>query len=202
MIGKTAFFVYGTLLFQEIRFALLQTEDEWEYADLYGYRRFRINRKNRTAKGPAITRQRFGKVRGKLVWVPDDLANIFHLFEGFAGDYHLTDVTVVLVDGKTPVKAKAYVANSCLRKFLGRFRDDDWSEIYFAEKWLHHYLTERISGFLAQHELHQCQTDGLKQGSLFANSGAPTERSVFALSGSNGILTFPYTGGPNANPCE
>ncbi len=137
----TNIFVYGTLMFPEVVFALTKKKFVMKDSVLKGYSRFRVNDPKREKKGPAIIEQKDGEVHGKILFDVDEKS--IKILDRFEGASYRKRVVSVIVDGKS-MEAIIYVGSNFNKKFLY----GDWSEEEFEQKYLHFYLKTIIPKFL------------------------------------------------------
>lgn len=133
-------FVFGTLMFPEITFALLGHSVDPRSAVLKNFIRTTLERKESKAVGPVIVPDSSQVVRGLLLsnLSTQDLA-IIHHFEQETKGYQLQPVKVEL-DDCSIAQTKAYQLEESLRGNTS----GDWSEEGFKQNHLHYYVKERI----------------------------------------------------------
>lgn len=140
--GSCNIFVYGTLMFEEVVYALTGKRFPSSKATLHEYRRCRIEDPARDAKGPAIIFNEDYSVTGLVLFNIDlDTLHILDLFELAAGGYERITGHVFLSDGNS-VEVEFYRGTDSIRQYLS---DIDWSELEFRDLYLEHYVKERIS---------------------------------------------------------
>jgi len=137
----TTAFVYGTLLFPEIVFALTKKHFTEKPAILRGYKRYKISDPQRRRYGPAIIPNKNGVVKGKVLFDIDE--HSLNILTKWEREYVQMDVIVEV--GKEKIKTFAYVG----KKFKKRHLYKEWDEQEFKEKYLNLYLQKIIPEFLS-----------------------------------------------------
>lgn len=138
-------FVYGTLIFPEIVFALTGKNFKTQNATLEGYRRYKIFDDNIPRRYPAIAESEGHKVEGKILFeVDEESLKILDFFE--EEDYFRKELTV-LTDNDRKVSAFVYLWNSELKEKL----KSDWSPEEFEKEHLQEYVLEVIPKVLDEY---------------------------------------------------
>ncbi|NNF06565.1 MAG: gamma-glutamylcyclotransferase [Candidatus Eisenbacteria bacterium] len=133
-------FAYGTLLIDEILFALLGKVPEKEDAVLEGYLRSAVDRGPGGAKGPVIFPDPNSMVRGVvLLSLCPEEARIIDLYEDAAIGYLRSEVAVRIPNGSS-ITAHTYVGTEGVRHLASGV----WSEQAFREEHLDYYVSEKI----------------------------------------------------------
>lgn len=143
---SNSLFVYGTLMFSEITFKLLEHTVDARPAILKNYARASLVKRGSKAKGPAIFPDSTQMVEGVLLsnLTPRDL-NIIHCYEEEARGYQICAVQVELSDGLM-VQTQTYELEESFRENIS----GEWSKDDFAKNHLNYYLNERIPQFLTK----------------------------------------------------
>ena len=141
----TNIFVYGTLLFQEIVFALTGKTFRSERAVLYNYRRFRVFENNKPCAYPAILESEGDAVRGRILFdVDKESEDIIDFFEG--SDYEKKRV-IVESEGSS-IEVFTYIWKNCSRSgFM-----PEWDENLFRDEYLDFYVNKKIPEILTRYK--------------------------------------------------
>jgi gamma-glutamylcyclotransferase (GGCT)/AIG2-like uncharacterized protein YtfP len=134
-------FVYGTLLYPEVVYALTGESLRAAPARLPDYQRFAVRPPGRSGRGPVIFPEPGGVVEGGLLRnVSAAARELIDRFEAAGGGYQRCQVMVQTGDGEPAVPAWAYVGEEQLREH----RVGTWSIEDFEGADLQWYLTERL----------------------------------------------------------
>ncbi len=136
-------FVYGTLMFPEIRSVLVRREFDTFSAQLQGYRRFAISLAGRAAV-PAIVADEKTSVSGLVLSGVDRKSLwVFDTFEGVKGGLY-TRERVMVKDGEgRAIEAMTYVSGPAMRETL----KGDWDPEIFRKRHLVAYRRRIIAAW-------------------------------------------------------
>lgn len=141
---SNSLFVYGTLMFPEITYKLLNNHVKSQPVLLKNYKRVALEKRGSKAKGPAIFPNSDSKVQGFLL---SELSfrdlEIIQRFESSAKGYDFCQVLVEL-DDETTVKTNTYVLNKDFHKNI----NGEWLKEDFAKNHLEYYLNDRIPSLI------------------------------------------------------
>ena len=142
------FFVYGTLLFPEIIFALTKKQFKNQDAVLKDYKRCKIFDNNTPRAYPAILKSIGNNVNGKIIFdVDKKSAKILDFFEDV--DYEKKILTVQ--SGNKNFKVIIYVWKNEHKYKL----KSEWDEEEFKKKYLDLYANKKIPKILSEYD--ECQ---------------------------------------------
>ena len=127
------FFVYGTLLFDDIVRALTNRTFETTPARLRGFVRHAIVRDQGIEAYPAIKPDASGSIRGRLLLDVDAVsAGLIDRFEGDPPDYQPTPVGVESAGGRI-IAATTYVARpSLVSRLNGAWNPAEFERVHLA----------------------------------------------------------------------
>ncbi|HEC94299.1 MAG TPA: gamma-glutamylcyclotransferase [Candidatus Kaiserbacteria bacterium] len=137
----TTVFVYGTLIFSEVVFALLGKNFNTQDAVLEGFRRYKIFDDSVPRKYPAICESSNDKVAGKVLFDVDEES--LKVLDFFEGKEYKRKKFPVLLDGRE-ISVFTYVWDLKYRENLKLI----WSPQEFKEKYLNEYISEITSEVL------------------------------------------------------
>jgi gamma-glutamylcyclotransferase (GGCT)/AIG2-like uncharacterized protein YtfP len=153
MVSNLPYFVYGTLLFDEIVEALTGEVFASRPATLLDYRRCAVQAPGREGEGPAIVADDTATVKGRILLDLDERAvRILDAFEFESPGY--TKVTArAIVQSATSVLERPslvyiYEGTTALTDHIV----GDWNPAKFVEQGMQHYLAEFIPALLGRWE--------------------------------------------------
>ena len=136
------FFVYGTLVFPEIIFALTKKQFKNQNAILEGYKKFKIFDNDQPRPYPGISKNLGSKVVGKIIFdIDEKSAKILDFFEGF--DYDKKILTI---------KSENNNFNAIVYVWKNKQKDklkSKWDEKEFKDKYLNFYINKKIPQILS-----------------------------------------------------
>ncbi len=153
---KKNIFVYGSLIFPEVVFALTNRNFKTKNAILKNFKRFKIFDGKKPRTYPAITTFEGNQVKGKILFnVDEESLKIIDLFE--PKECYYRKELKVNFDGKE-VLTYTYVWNS---KDIEKLKSE-WSAKEFKKKYLNFYLKEVIPKFLQEHNYQKTKISNMK----------------------------------------
>lgn len=139
-------FVYGTLIFPEVVFALTGRKFKTENATLQDYYRYSIFDGNIPRAYPAITENLHGEVYGKIIFDVDEES--LQILDFFEGKKYKRKAIQVTLDNK-PISVFTYVWNEKLKEKL----KSDWNPDEFKQNHLRIYVHHKIPDVLKDYKL-------------------------------------------------
>ena len=131
------FFAYGSLIFEEVMYAVTGRHFEHCEAILVGYSRYQV----RNASYPGLIQQINGRIEGVLYKDLDTLS--WRQLDRFEGEYYARTAVHVMIDWEETTEAETYVFRETHRSLLS---DEPWDSERFRMEHLDAFLG-RYPGF-------------------------------------------------------
>ncbi len=138
-------FVYGTLLFPEVVFALTGKKFKTKNAILLDYKRYKIFDQHISRKYPAIIESKSSVVKGKILFdIDEESLKILDFFE----DKEYEKKTVIVQSDNKTFETIVYVWKN---EFKNKLKSK-WSEEEFKKKHLYNYINKTIPKILSEYK--------------------------------------------------